>query len=553
MVRVLLTLLLLCAASAAEAANFHVSKTGNDNNTCAQAQQVDGQGNPTAPKLTFSGTNGVGKCTITAGDEIRVGAGVYNENFWLNDSGGAPNVGGIGSGTSWTNKIWIRGWPAGTVWTLRPLADNGNRPWCLAVGINRAFIEFDYVYVDGDFCTSPVTTGWGAHHIRFNHCEISGNTSVPFALIQFNDHGAGFHEITRCEIHHGGTNEGLSHGIYSADDNVLMEDNDIHNFSACGIHVYSGSGPTAGSNTARRNKVHNNLQLSGSRRGCGILYASSAPSGLIVNNVIWDIFPSNSGQSSNSGCLVIGSSSATVINNTCYNPATYCVQFDSGATNLTVRNNVCAATPTVRLIGPGGASFASETNNYGTPVSAGGWTNADPLLVNPGADDFRLQSGSPARNNGATLTQATPDIVGTVRPQGGAYDPGAYEFIEGNTAPIITITGPTSDANYFTEFANLGPPFAPLSGTASDNLAVVTCSWSNSRGGAGSCEGLETWFVPVIVLQPDKNVLTVTACDAGLLCTDAVLTVFYQIQRYSLPFWLGRLVEVPQWLVSYGH
>ena len=46
-------------------------------------------------------------------------------------------------------------------------------------------------------------------------------------------------------------------------------------------------------------------------------------------------------------------------------------------------------------------------------------------------DDFTLQSGSPAINIGTTVAIATPDFAGTVRPQGPAYDVGAYEFLSG--------------------------------------------------------------------------------------------------------------------------
>jgi hypothetical protein len=53
--------------------------------------------------------------------------------------------------------------------------------------------------------------------------------------------------------------------------------------------------------------------------------------------------------------------------------------------------------------------------------------NANPLLVNPGSFDFHLQATSPAINAGATIASVTVDHEGTNRPQGGAYDIGAYE------------------------------------------------------------------------------------------------------------------------------
>ncbi len=51
----------------------------------------------------------------------------------------------------------------------------------------------------------------------------------------------------------------------------------------------------------------------------------------------------------------------------------------------------------------------------------------DPLFVNPGQNDFHLKPGSPAINAGAKISLVTQDFSGAPRPQGAAYDIGAYE------------------------------------------------------------------------------------------------------------------------------
>jgi len=43
-------------------------------------------------------------------------------------------------------------------------------------------------------------------------------------------------------------------------------------------------------------------------------------------------------------------------------------------------------------------------------------------------NDYYLQSSSPAINAGTTVSDITKDYAGTSRPQGSAYDIGAYEF-----------------------------------------------------------------------------------------------------------------------------
>jgi hypothetical protein len=58
--------------------------------------------------------------------------------------------------------------------------------------------------------------------------------------------------------------------------------------------------------------------------------------------------------------------------------------------------------------------------------------------------DYHLQSTSPAINAG-TNVGLTSDIVGTVVPQGGGYDIGAYEYTQ-STAPTVSVTAPSASA-----------------------------------------------------------------------------------------------------------
>jgi hypothetical protein len=70
--------------------------------------------------------------------------------------------------------------------------------------------------------------------------------------------------------------------------------------------------------------------------------------------------------------------------------------------------------------------------------------NVDPKMVNPLGLDFRLQPGSPAIDGGVPLTGFDYDILGILRPQGAAWDIGAYEYVE--AAPTDT-TPPAAPRN----------------------------------------------------------------------------------------------------------
>lgn len=61
--------------------------------------------------------------------------------------------------------------------------------------------------------------------------------------------------------------------------------------------------------------------------------------------------------------------------------------------------------------------------------------NQDPQFNNITNQDFHLHSGSPAIDKGVTLTGFNYDRDGVTRPQGPAWDIGAYEFSSGSTAP----------------------------------------------------------------------------------------------------------------------
>jgi len=96
-------------------------------------------------------------------------------------------------------------------------------------------------------------------------------------------------------------------------------------------------------------------------------------------------------------------------------------------------------------------------------------------------------------------------------PQSGSSD---------TTAPAAVITAPTGSGSYSTTSTTVA-----LSGTASDNVGVVSVSWINQGNGtSGSASGTTSWSIPSIVLALGVNQIIVTARDAAGNAGGATLT-----------------------------
>jgi hypothetical protein len=140
-----------------------------------------------------------------------------------------------------------------------------------------------------------------------------------------------------------------------------------------------------------------------------------------------------------------GTNNAYVYNNVFYqtgDPSQPMV-WGTAAANLHFKNNIWysqSAQPFFSLETYQGATASFDHDlfyNPGTtttPPSASGITETsprtgNPLFVNATGGDFHVQAGSPAINGGTSAVSGsvTRAYDGTPRPQGGAYDIGAFE------------------------------------------------------------------------------------------------------------------------------
>jgi parallel beta-helix repeat protein len=95
-----------------------------------------------------------------------------------------------------------------------------------------------------------------------------------------------------------------------------------------------------------------------------------------------------------------------------------------GSVNTIIRNNIVFDNALNSIYTTGSIHTLASNNLL-----------SDPKFVNSATNDFRLQAVSPAINAGAPLAEVTTDFAGTSRPQGAAYDIGAYEYSTGSPIP----------------------------------------------------------------------------------------------------------------------
>lgn len=142
------------------------------------------------------------------------------------------------------------------------------------------------------------------------------------------------------------------------------------------------------------------------------------------------------------------SATAQVYNNTCYDSGSAggstagAFEFvQSGTAKVNFVNNIIfslSSEPYVSGISTTSAITGSNNLFFGNgaaPSYLSANVTSDPKFVSAPTGDFHLLSGSAATDAGVTMASLATDHDGISRPQGSAYDLGAYEFFTGATRP----------------------------------------------------------------------------------------------------------------------
>jgi hypothetical protein len=218
--------------------------------------------------------------------------------------------------------------------------------------------------------------------------------------------------------------------IYNPGNRSIVEGNTFHNCTH-GVGVWY-TGTQIQNVIIRRNRFHDmgrfdiDTWMQGANSSMAIHVSVPGGGHQIYNNIIY-----NSGSQAFFTGITVGTqadSATTVLfaNNTIYNllnASAYAVTTPFTSTQIT--NNI------VYLSGAG-INGGTQSHNLLT----------NPSFVDAAAADFRPQSGS-AIDQGVTVAVFTVDYAGVPRPQGAAYDIGAYESNGASNPPPAAPMGVT--------------------------------------------------------------------------------------------------------------
>ena len=414
---------LVLGAAATEAKTLYVNaSTGND----ATSYAANSQSAPwrTIARAAWGSTSRNSPNTseaARAGDVVIVAAGVYTTN----ESGSSRNVPVLNPANSGTSGSPITFQAAaGARVEIRSTGYAGP-----AIGTNgRNWIVWDGFYIDENYVntvpdTGPVTV-WLSNNVTLRNLELRGKS----ATWSDNHNGVRIEQSDRvllqnCLIYNFRMTQGGRNGsavMTYTSTNVTMEANTIHS-SDGGIFV---KGSNVGPFTIRKNLIYG-IASDGIVFG-GIGTPAGSAGAVVVQNVV---------RTSNSGVAFIGydaysPQNVIIANNTLYDnqAGLFFKPNTSGYRNIRVFNNIVSSSD-VSMQGEDVSDLSNvaiQHNFYHsgathgrlnyTSYSLSQWQSSlqkdnaspvarsgDPLFMNAGGNDFRLQSGSPARSGGIDI------------------------------------------------------------------------------------------------------------------------------------------------------
>lgn len=445
----------LLLGAPAYAVDRYISPTGNNANTCTQAQ------NPATPKLTLASV----KSCMAAGDTTYIASGDYTGNFDITGLAGsdtnrfrfigtgatAPRFLAVSTATSCrslvssstTNGVWIE--------NIKFDASSSGCPNNLELVGNRVENASNVTFKNVEFYYFPANT------------YITGSTNIVFE-------GGSTHDAqSDCVV-------GRRHyGFYVQKNttNIVVQDHEIYNMPGGGVQVYPGP---ANGVTIRRNRIHHNSWCTSTPQGGITVFRDTSTSGPITNVKIYDNLiykqadpTGGTGHGIRVGGDITGVEAYhnTVIgnqNNSSSGAAAYGIMTTTAAcatgtcspTGFVVKNNLV-------LGNEGGQINTAIGSGHDVSDNITTGTTAD-YFVDAANDDYRLKQGTNAARNAGVSVGTRPAPVGS------GSDVGAYE--QGEIASAVVNDGIDFNVSVMT------PGIAPTTGITGVTIQCVGCTGS---------------------------------------------------------------------------
>lgn len=416
--RLCLFLIWLAIASQALATTRYVRTTGSNTYTCAQSTNVD----------TAKQTIAAGLACMAAGDTLIIKAGTYNEGI---AQGAIPS--GINDGQRTTIQA-----ATGEYVQLTGLNSNSD---------GLTLYDRSYITIDGLWFTgrihfgSTATNGLpGLHYFTWKNGGVTDTSARGYpdyaqANISFlGITGSPHTHLLFQNIESSDSGPTTGAGFYAngmADS--IVEGCNFHDNAKMGVQQYNaGSVKIANNNIYRNNQFHDNGSF-----GITVGWGDNT---LVYNNLIYG----NGGGTAGTGGIWVQYGSPTgskFYNNTVYGNTGYGIRLEAASNTTTLQNNISYNNTGAEISNAGSGTIAS--NNLCDSAISGLCAGGNPLFVS--TSNFHLQTGSPAIGAAATIGTFSTDYDGVSRPQGSAWDIGAYEY----TSPAgITLLGPVGGENW---------------------------------------------------------------------------------------------------------
>ncbi|MBU1043280.1 MAG: right-handed parallel beta-helix repeat-containing protein [Candidatus Omnitrophica bacterium] len=286
------------------------------------------------------------------------------------------------------------------------------------------------------------------------------------------------------------------HGIYVSNSNMspdapIISGNTCYNNYQNGIQIngdlYSGGDGIISAGIIEKNIVHDN-----GYKGLSLI---SMQDSIVKNNIIYNNGTRNAGAG---GIHLVEepgtgqhSNNNLIVNNTVIEPRIAGIRMNSGSTNNTVFNNIVVSSS--QIVDEDGGNYIDTTSNAKSSSTSG-------LFVNPTINDYHLSNSSIAKDLGKSSYNSknapTQDFDGNSRPQGSAYDSGAYEntsvVVADTTAPSaisnLSVTGTTTSSASLRWTApgdDAGVGTAAIYDVRRSTATITTANWASATQVSG--------------------------------------------------------------------